>query len=160
MRHRTYRRAIAAGFAVAGLLATAAPSNAGICTSCGTGAAGGGGFHMPGAPIIGPAQSGDAGGPITATATWAPPEDTKYIEYFISKYRVRATMVQPVFDTVTNTTKYVVLAAPVYAEYANDRRSTGFFYLPQAGNYIFDVQAITTGGDTAYSAGSNMVKGQ
>jgi len=152
------RSGVAAGVVATVLLLSATPANAGICTACGSGS-GGGTPVIPGPPIIGPAQSGVTGGPVTATATWSPPEDTKYIEYGVKSYRVRATMVQPIYDTTTNTTQYIVLASPSYYVVASTYMSTSVT-LPQAGNYIFDVQAITFGGDTTYSAASNLVKGQ
>lgn len=155
------------GLVSSGLLSFAQPAHAGYCTyNCPTGSSGTGTVAPPKTPVIGVATSGVPGGAITATANWsAPPADSDPVfRAEVNGYRVLAKRWQPVYDTNTQTTRWVVvgtttsevLASSVYATPPKTLSMT----LPGTGTYSFQVQAMSGAGDSPYSAASNLVTGQ
>jgi hypothetical protein len=104
----------------------------------------------PGAPTVGTAVAGAAGGAITATANWTPPTTTGGSA--ITGYRVTALRMSAT-GTVLQTTESLVQPAT-----SRSLQMT----LPALGNYRFTVQAINavslTGG--TQSARSNLVAGR
>ena len=98
---------------------------------------------VPGAPVIGPASSGVAGGAITATARWTAPTSTGGSP--ITSYRVSALRM-----SATGT----VLGTTVVSVGATLRTATVTL---AAGNYRFSVQAVNVAGASAPSARSNLV---
>ena len=103
---------------------------------------------VPGAPVIGTAVAGTAGGAIEATANWAPPTVTGGSP--ITGYRVTALQMS---------SAGTVLASTVSGDLPVTSRSLDMT-LPVAGNYRFTVQAINAAGVGASSARSNRVAGQ
>jgi hypothetical protein len=102
----------------------------------------------PGAPTIGTAVAGVAGGAITATANWAAPANTGGSA--ITGYRVFALRMSAA-GAVLQTTQSAVLAPTA--------RSL-VMTLPQTGNYRFQVVAINAIGTSPRSARSNLVAGR
>lgn len=102
----------------------------------------------PGAPTIGTAVAGVAGGTITATANWTAPTSTGGSA--ITGYRVRALRMSS-----TGT----VLSTTVSAVQPGTTRTLGMA-LPATGNYRFTVQAINAVGAGAQSLRSNLVAGR
>ncbi len=102
----------------------------------------------PGAPAIGTAASGVAGGTITATANWAAPTTTGGSA--ITGYRVFALRMSAA-GAVLQTTQSAVLASTA---------RTLVMALPQTGNYRFQVVAINAAGTSTRSARSNLVAGR
>jgi hypothetical protein len=100
---------------------------------------------VPGAPVIGPASSGVAGGAITATARWISPSNTG--GSVITGYRVRALRLSAAGAVLATTTSATQPAAA----------STLSMTLPVAGDYRFTVEAINAVGGGAQSARSNLV---
>jgi hypothetical protein len=101
---------------------------------------------VPGAPLIGTASSGAAGGAVNATARWSAPAVTGGSA--ITGYRVTALRLSNAADTTPNAT--VVSAVQGAAVRALTMT------LP-AGLYRFTVQAINAVGGSAQSARSNLV---
>ena len=102
---------------------------------------------VPGAPVIGTAASGAAGGTVTATANWnAPASDggSAVTGYVVRALRVSAT------GTVLATT-----TSPIQPASARQLTMT----LP-AGSYRFTVQARNKSGSSPQSARSNLVMAQ
>jgi hypothetical protein len=102
---------------------------------------------VPGAPVIGTAAAGTAGGAITATATWNPPASTGGSA--VTGYRVRALRMSATGTVLATTTSAV--------QPGSARQLT--MTLP-AGNYRFTVQAINKAGRGPQSARSNLVVAQ
>ena len=103
---------------------------------------------VPGAPVIGTASAGVAGGTINATARWAAPASTggaAITGYRVSALRMSAT------GAVLATTNSAVQASTVRALTMT---------LPVAGNYRFTVVAINAVGTGPASARSNLVAGR
>ncbi len=103
---------------------------------------------VPGAPTIGTAVAGAAGGAITATANWAAPANnggTQITGYVVRALRMSAN------GTVLQTINSAVRPATA--------RSFAMA-LPQAGNYRFQVLAQNAVGQSAASARSNQVAGR
>ncbi len=105
----------------------------------------------PGAPVIGTAAAGVAGGAITATARWTPPTTTGGAA--VNGYVVRAYRVTGGAVATTPTSTSTVQAA-------NVRSLVVTFTAAQAGNYRFTVQARNSAGFGAESALSNQVAGR
>jgi predicted phage tail protein len=103
---------------------------------------------VPGAPVIGTATAGVAGGAINATARWTPPAATG--GSVITGYRVSA---------LRMSAAGAVLATTVSAVQPSTARSL-VMTLPVAGNYRFTVQAVNAVGGGAQSARSNLVAGR
>jgi hypothetical protein len=102
---------------------------------------------VPGAPVIGTAASGAAGGAVTATANWNAP--TSNGGSAITGYVVRALRLSAT-GTVLATTKSAV-------QPSSARQLTMTL---QTGNYRFTVQAINKAGSSPQSARSNLVVAQ
>jgi hypothetical protein len=102
---------------------------------------------VPGAPVIGTAASGAAGGAVTATANWNAP--TSNGGSAITGYVVRALRMSAT-GTVLATTKSAV-------QPSSARQLTMTL---QTGNYRFTVQAINKAGSSPQSARSNLVVAQ
>ena len=102
---------------------------------------------MPGAPVIGSATRGAAGGALTAIARWAPPASNG--GRAITGYRVTALRMT---SGAANATVLSRIAAPVSPATARQRQMT----LP-AGTYRFEVVALNAIGASAPSARSNAV---
>ena len=102
---------------------------------------------VPGAPVIGTAAPGPAGGALTATATWAPPASTGGSA--VTGYRVRALRI-----SATGTVAATITSA---LQPGSARQLT--MTLP-AGTYRFTVQASNTAGPGPKSARSNPVAAQ
>src|SRR5215470_14683077 len=102
---------------------------------------------VPGAPVIGTAAPGPAGGALTATATWAPPASNG--GSVVTGYRVRALRISATGTVVATTTSAV--------QPGSARQLT--MTLP-AGTYRFTVQASNTAGPGPKSARSNPVAAQ
>jgi hypothetical protein len=99
---------------------------------------------VPGAPVIGTASSGAAGGAVTATANWTPP--TTNGGSAVTGYVVRALRMSAAGAVLATTTSAV--------QPASARQLTMTL---QAGNYRFTVQAINVAGSGPASARSNLV---
>jgi hypothetical protein len=102
----------------------------------------------PGAPVIGTAQAGTAGGAITARATWSPPPTDGGAP--VTGYRVRA---------LRMSSSGAVLSTTVSDVQSASARSLSMT-LPRKGQYRFTVQAINTVGAGPQSARSNKVAGR
>jgi hypothetical protein len=102
---------------------------------------------VPGAPVIGTAASGAAGGAVTAAANWNAP--TSNGGSAITGYVVRALRMSAT-GTVLATTKSAV-------QPSSARQLTMTL---QTGNYRFTVQAINKAGSSPQSARSNLVVAQ
>jgi hypothetical protein len=102
---------------------------------------------VPGAPVIGTALPGTAGGAITATAQWNPPASNGGSA--VTGYRVRALRISATGTVLATTTSAVQPGAA--------RQLTMTL---QAGNYRFTVQAINKAGSGPNSARSNLVAAQ
>src|SRR5215467_10703431 len=102
---------------------------------------------VPGAPVIGTAAAGTAGGAITATAHWNPPASTGGSA--VTGYRVRALQMSATGAVVATTTSAI--------QPGSARQLT--MTLP-AGNYRFTVQALNKAGPGPKSARSNLVAAQ
>jgi hypothetical protein len=101
---------------------------------------------VPGAPQIGTASSGAAGGAVNATATWAAPASNGGSA--ITGYRVTALQMDADGTTVVGSpTQSAVLAAG----------ARSFVFALPAGNYRFQVVAINAVGTSAASERSNLV---
>ncbi len=103
---------------------------------------------VPGAPVIGTASAGVAGGTINATARWTAPASTGGSA--ITGYRVSALRMSAA-GAVLATTTSAVQASTVRALTMT---------LPVAGNYRFTVVAINAVGTGPASARSNLVAGR
>ena len=103
---------------------------------------------VPGAPVIGTATAGVAGGTINATARWTPPASTGGSA--ITGYRVNA---------LRMSAAGAVLATTTSAVQPSTARSL-VMTVPVAGNYRFTVVAINAVGTGAASARSNQVAGR
>src|SRR4029453_4478142 len=99
---------------------------------------------VPGAPVIGTASSGAAGGAVTATANWNSP--TTNGGSAVTGYVVRA---------LRMSASGVVLATTTSAVQPGSARQLTMTL--QAGNYRFTVQAINKAGSGPTSARSNLV---
>ena len=98
---------------------------------------------VPGAPVIGIARQGGAGGAVNARAVWSAPASnggSPLTNYRVNAYRVNA-----------NGTTTIVSQTTVGATVTS--RSIA---LP-AGNYQFDVMAVNAVGNSVLSARSNTV---
>jgi len=102
---------------------------------------------VPGAPVIGTAASGTAGGTVTATANWNAP--TSNGGSAVTGYVVRALQMSATGTVLATTTSAVQPAS------ARQLAMT----LP-AGNYRFTVQAKNKAGSSPQSARSNQVVAQ
>ncbi len=104
---------------------------------------------VPGAPVIGTASSGVAGGTVTATANWAAPASTGGSA--ITGYVVRALRMSATGAVLGTTTSAVQPASA----------RTLIMVLPVAGaNYRFTVEARNAVGSGPQSARSNLVIGR
>ena len=103
---------------------------------------------VPGAPAIGTAASGTAGGAVTATANWNPSASDGGST--VTGYVVRALRISATGTVLATTTSPVQPAAA--------RRLT--MTTLQAGNYRFTVQAANKAGSGLQSARSNLVAAQ
>ncbi len=103
---------------------------------------------VPGAPVIGTAVAGVAGGTVTATANWAAPASTGGSA--ITGYRVTA---------LRMSAAGAVLATTVSAVQGPAVRTLAMT-LPVAGNYRFTVVAINAVGSSVASVRSNLVAGR
>ena len=99
---------------------------------------------VPGAPVIGTAASGTAGGTVTATANWTAPASNGGSA--VTGYLVRALQMSATGTVLATTTSAV--------QPASARQLT--MTLP-AGNYRFTVQAKNKAGSGSQSARSNLV---
>jgi hypothetical protein len=99
---------------------------------------------VPGAPVIGTAASGPAGGAVTATATWNAP--TSNGGSAVTGYVVRALRMSATGTVLATTTSAV--------QPGTTRQLTMTL---QAGNYRFTVQAVNKAGPGPQSARSNQV---
>jgi hypothetical protein len=99
---------------------------------------------VPGAPVIGTAASGTAGGTVTATANWNAPASNGGSA--VTGYVVRALQMSATSTVLATTTSAV--------QPASARQLT--MTLP-AGNYRFTVQAKNKAGSGSQSARSNLV---
>ena len=99
---------------------------------------------VPGAPVIGTAASGTAGGTVTATANWNAPASNGGSA--VTGYVVRALQMSATGTVLATTTSAV--------QPASARQLT--MTLP-AGNYRFTVQAKNKAGSGSQSARSNLV---
>jgi hypothetical protein len=102
---------------------------------------------VPGAPVIGTAAAGTAGGAITATAQWGPPASNGGSA--VTGYRVRALRMSASGTVLATTTSAV---KPGSARHLTMTLS--------AGNYRFTVQASNKAGRGLQSARSNLVAAQ
>ncbi|WP_374969514.1 fibronectin type III domain-containing protein [Terrabacter sp. BE26] len=102
----------------------------------------------PGAPVIGIAVAGVAGGTITATAKWSAPASTGGSA--VTGYRVSALRMSSTGAVLSTTVSTVQLATS----------RTLAMTLPAIGNYRFTVQAINAVGSGTQSARSNLVAGR
>ena len=103
---------------------------------------------VPGAPRIGTASSGVAGGAISAVARWSAPVSTGGSA--ITSYRVIA-------QRLSSTGAVLSTAVSGHRPAAERAYSMA---LPVAGNYRFWVRAVNATGTGAYSARSNQVAGR
>ena len=99
---------------------------------------------VPGAPVIGTASAGTAGGTVTATARWNPPTSTGGSA--ITGYRVNA---------LRMSSTGAVLSTSISGLQPATSRSVTMTL--RAGNYRFTVQAVNAAGTGAASARSNLV---
>jgi hypothetical protein len=102
---------------------------------------------VPGAPLIGTAAPGTAGGAVTATAHWNPPASNGGSA--VTGYRVRALRMSATGTVLATTTSAV--------QPGSARQLTMTL---QTGNYRFTVQAINKAGPGPQSARSNLVVAQ
>jgi len=102
---------------------------------------------VPGAPVIGTAAPGTAGGAVTATAQWNPPASTGGSA--VTGYRVRALRMSATGTVLATTTSAV--------QPGSARQLTMTL---QAGNYRFTVRAVNKAGPGPQSARSNLVAAQ
>ena len=102
---------------------------------------------VPGAPVIGTAAPGTAGGALTATANWTPPASDGGSA--VTGYRVRALQISATGTVVAATTSAI--------QPGSARQLT--MTLP-TGNYRFTVRAINKAGPGPRSARSNLVVAQ
>jgi fibronectin type III domain protein/NHL repeat-containing protein len=102
---------------------------------------------VPGAPVIGAAASGTAGGTVTATANWNAP--TSNGGSAVTGYVVRALRMSATGTVLATTTSAV--------QPASARQLTMTL---QTGNYRFTVQAKNKAGSGPQSARSNLVAAQ
>ena len=103
---------------------------------------------LPGAPIIGTAVSGVAGGAITAIARWTAPRSnggTVITAYRIYAYRISRTG---------------AILAITWSPLIRSNLRAYTLRLPTAGSYRFTVRAINAMGYSRYSARSNLVTGR
>ncbi len=105
-------------------------------------------FGVPGAPQIGEASSGVAGGRITATARWSPPASSNGSP--VTGYQVTALRIGPGGGVVGRTESPVLPASAVERE----------MRLPRVGRYAFTVRAINAAGPGEESARSGVVQGR
>lgn len=103
---------------------------------------------VPGAPVIGTASPGTAGGAVTATATWSAPASTGGSA--LTGYRVSALRLDAAGT---------VLATTLSAVQPPTARSLTMT-LPVAGSYRFTVAALNSVGSGAGSGRSNPVAGR
>lgn len=174
MSQRIASRLLIAGVLSSSLLVAAQPAQAVICLQtitgggCPSGSSGDVTIAAPYAPIIGVATSGVAGGTITATANWSPPPPNSDPVYraMPNGYRVLAKRLEPIFDTSTQSTRWVVVGTttsdvlPTSPMTLITSVRTLSMTLPGPGTYSFQVQATSGAGNSLYSAASNLVTGQ
>lgn len=102
---------------------------------------------LPGAPVIGTAVAGTAGGTLTATAAWAAPTSTGGSA--VTGYVVRALRMSASGSVLGTTTS---------VRQPDTARSLSMT-VPVAGSYRFTVQAVNAVGTGVASARSNLVAG-
>ncbi len=106
----------------------------------------------PGAPVIGTAVAGTAGGAITATANWNPPASDGGSP--VTGYRVRAQRVVVLFGL------QIPMGAPIVSAVQPATARSLQMTVTPIGSYRFTVEAINALGTGPVSANSNLVAGQ